>query len=203
MKYILDFAVLVGIGAFIGWITNMIAIKLLFRPYRAVNILGFKIQGVIPKRKKALAESIAKMIDEELISIKDITRTINSMELEGEIEKIVNKIVEGKLKTEIISKFPMAAMFLNDSIIAKIKTYLVEVLNENRAELVEVIALKLEDTIDFKAVVRSKIEEFSLIKLERIIISIAETELKHIELLGGVLGAVIGIVQFIVTDIIF
>ena len=125
------------------------------------------------------------------------------MELEGEIEKIVNKIVEGKLKTELITKFPMAAMFLNDSIIAKIKTYLVEVLNENRAELVEVIALKLEDTIDFKAVVRSKIEEFSLIKLERIIISIAETELKHIELLGGVLGAVIGIVQFIVTDIIF
>ena len=30
-----------------------------------------------------------------------------------------------------------------------------------------------------------------------------QLELKHIELLGGVLGAVIGIVQFIVTDIIF
>ena len=39
------------VGTFIGWITNYIAIKLLFRPYKEINILGFKLQGVIPKRK--------------------------------------------------------------------------------------------------------------------------------------------------------
>lgn len=90
-KYIFDFILMVSIGGLIGWITNFIAIKMLFRPYREINIFGFKIQGVIPKRKKALAESIAKMIDEELISVKDITQTINSMELDEEIEKIVEK----------------------------------------------------------------------------------------------------------------
>lgn len=202
MRYIFDFIILVGIGGFIGWITNLIAIKLLFRPYREVNILGIKFQGVIPKRKKALAENIAKMIDEELISIKDITKTINSMEIETEIEKIVDRIVEGKLKNELISKFPMLAMFLSDSIIAKIKSYLIDVINENRAELIEVVAQKLESTVDFKDVVKNKIEEFSLIKLEKIITGIAKNELKHLEFLGGVLGAVIGIAQFVVTDII-
>ncbi len=202
MRYIVDFIILVGIGSFIGWITNLIAIKLLFRPYREVNILGIKFQGVIPKRKKALAENIAKMIDEELISIKDITQTINSMEIENEIEKIVDRIVEGKLKTELTAKFPMLAMFLSDSIMAKIKTYLIEVINENRVELIEVIAQKLESSVDFKEVVKTKIEEFSLIKLERIITGIAKNELKHLEFLGGVLGAITGIAQFIVTDII-
>jgi uncharacterized membrane protein YheB (UPF0754 family) len=202
MRYIFNFIILVGIGGFIGWITNLIAIKLLFRPYREINILGIKIQGVIPKRKKALADNIAKMIDEELISIKDITKTINSMEIEHEIEKIVDRIVEGKLKTELISKFPMLAMFLSDSIMAKIKTYLIEVINENRVELVEVIAQKLESSVDFKEVVKNKIEDFSLIKLERIITGIAKNELKHLEILGAVLGSVIGLVQFIVTDII-
>ena len=142
------------------------------------------------------------MIDEELISIKDITKTINSMEIETEIEKIVDRIVEGKLKTELISKFPMLAMFLSDSIIAKIKSYLIDVINENRAELIEVVAQKLESTVDFKDVVKNKIEEFSLIKLEKIITGIAKNELKHLEFLGGVLGAVIGIAQFVVTDII-
>ena len=39
-------------------------------------------------------------------------------------------------------------------------------------------------------------------KLERIVITIAKNELKHIEVLGGVLGAIIGVMQFIVTDII-
>lgn len=202
MRYIFDFIILVGIGGFIGWVTNLIAIKLLFRPYREINILGIKFQGVIPKRKKALAENIAKMIDEELISIKDITKTINSMEIENEIEKIVDRIVEGKLKNELTSKFPMLAMFLSDSIMAKIKGYLIEVINENRAELIEVVAQKLESSVDFKEVVKTKIEEFSLIKLERIITGIAKNELKHLELLGGILGSIIGVVQFIVTDII-
>lgn len=201
-EYILDFVLMVSIGGLIGWITNFIAIKMLFRPYREINIFGFKIQGVIPKRKKALAESIAKMIDEELISVKDITQTINSMELDGEIEKIVEKIVDGKLKGELLSKFPMIAMFLSDSMINKIKEYLRDVINENKGELVDIIARKLEDSIDFKDVVKEKIEHFSLMKLERIVMTIAKNELKHIEVLGGVLGAIIGVMQFIVTDII-
>ncbi len=41
------------IGASIGYITNVIAIKLLFRPVEPMNVIGFKIQGVIPKRQKA------------------------------------------------------------------------------------------------------------------------------------------------------
>lgn len=201
-KYIFDFVLMVSIGGLIGWITNFIAIKMLFRPYREINIFGFKIQGVIPKRKKALAESIAKMIDEELISVKDITQTINSMELDEEIEKIVEKIVDGKLKGELLSKFPMIAMFLSDSMINKIKEYLRDVINENKGELVDIIARKLEESIDFKDVVKEKIEHFSLMKLERIVMTIAKNELKHIEVLGGVLGAIIGVMQFIVTDII-
>ena len=45
---------IVGIGAMIGWITNYLAIKMLFRPYKEINILGLKIQGLLPKRKQAL-----------------------------------------------------------------------------------------------------------------------------------------------------
>ncbi len=201
-KYIFDFILMVSIGGLIGWITNFIAIKMLFRPYREINIFGFKIQGVIPKRKKALAESIAKMIDEELISVKDITQTINSMELDEEIEKIVEKIVEGKLKSELLSKFPMIAMFLSDSIVNKIKEYLRDVINENKGELVDIIARKLEETVDFKDVVKEKIEHFSLMKLEKIVMTIAKNELKHIEVLGGILGAIIGVMQFIIAHII-
>ena len=201
-KYIFDFILMVSIGGLIGWITNFIAIKMLFRPYREINIFGFKIQGVIPKRKKALAESIAKMIDEELISVKDITQTINSMELDEEIEKIVEKIVEGKLKSELLSKFPMIAMFLSDSIVNKIREYLRDVINENKGELVDIIARKLEETVDFKDVVKEKIEHFSLMKLEKIVMTIAKNELKHIEVLGGILGAIIGVMQFIIAHII-
>ena len=129
-----DLLFMVIVGTFIGWVTNYIAIKLLFRPYNEINILGFKLQGVIPKRRKELAENIGKTINAELISIKDITNTIDSMELEIEIDKIVGDIVEKKIKGEFLGSYPMLKMFINDSIIDKIKSYIKSAIEENKGE---------------------------------------------------------------------
>lgn len=198
----MGFILMVLVGASIGWFTNFLAIKLLFKPYNQINIMGIKFQGVIPRRKNALAINLAKTIDEELLSIKDITNTMNSMELEDEIDKISDKIVGEKLKQEIVSKFPMAAMFLSDSLMNKIKGYIKNVIEENKEELVEIIVNKLEENLDLKKIVQGKIEEFPLPKLEKIVLEIAKAELKHIELLGGILGAIIGMVQFLITRVV-
>ena len=59
------------VGALIGWLTNVIAIKLLFRPINPIGIKGtpFMIQGLIPKRKGEIAKSIGDVISEELVSM--------------------------------------------------------------------------------------------------------------------------------------
>ena len=193
---------MVIVGTFIGWVTNYIAIKLLFRPYNEINILGFKLQGVIPKRRKELAENIGKTINAELISIKDITNTIDSMELEIEIDKIVGEIVEKKIKGEFLGSYPMLKMFINDSIIDKIKSYIKSAIEENKGEIVNTIIGKLEKEIDFEDLIIKKINEFSLEDVEKMTINIAKNELKHIEYIGAVLGAFIGVIQYLLITII-
>ncbi|MBP6466813.1 MAG: DUF445 family protein [Fusobacteriaceae bacterium] len=193
---------MVIVGTFIGWVTNYIAIKLLFRPYNEINILGFKLQGVIPKRRKELAENIGKTINAELISIKDITNTIDSMELEIEIDKIVGDIVEKKIKGEFLGSYPMLKMFINDSIIDKIKSYIKSAIEENKGEIVNTIIGKLEKEIDFEDLIIKKINEFSLEDVEKMTINIAKNELKHIEYIGAVLGAFIGVIQYLLITII-
>lgn len=192
---------MVIVGTFIGWVTNYIAIKLLFRPYNEINILGFKLQGVIPKRRKELAENIGKTINAELISIKDITNTIDSMELEIEIDKIVGDIVEKKIKGEFLGSYPMLKMFINDSIIDKIKSYIKSAIEENKGEIVNTIIGKLEKEIDFEDLIIKKINEFSLEDVEKMTINIAKNELKHIEYIGAVLGAFIGVIQYLLITI--
>lgn len=193
---------MVIVGTFIGWVTNYIAIKLLFRPYNEINILGFKLQGVIPKRRKELAESIGKTVNAELISIKDITNTINSMELEVEIDKIVGDIVEKKIKGDFLGSYPMLKMFINDSIIDKIKSYIKSAIEENKGEIVNTIIEKFEKEIDFEDLIIKKINDFSLEEVEKMTINIAKNELKHIEYIGAVLGAFIGVVQYLLITII-
>jgi uncharacterized membrane protein YheB (UPF0754 family) len=46
------------LGAFIGYITNVVAVELLFHPKKPVNIFGFKIQGLVPARSKEIVERI-------------------------------------------------------------------------------------------------------------------------------------------------
>ena len=49
--------------------------------------------------------------------------------------------------------------------------------------------------------IEEKINAFDLIKIEEITLKIAQRELKHIEVLGGVLGAIIGLLQGILLFI--
>ncbi len=187
---------MIFIGSLIGWVTNYFAIKMLFRPHKEINILGFKIQGLIPKRRNEMAESIAATIDAELISMKDITGTLDSIEIEDEIDKIVDIVVEDKLKKELLSKIPMAAMFINDSIMNKVKGVVKDAIEENKGEFVEIVINKLEENVDLQAMVVEKMEGFSLDYMEELTFRIAKNELKHIEIVGAFLGGVIGAAQF-------
>ena len=110
-KMILKCFLLVLIGAMIGWITNFIAIKMLFRPYKEINFFFFKIQGLLPKRKNEIGKSIAEVVENELVSIKDIISEISADDLEKNMSGIIDKILESKLKEEILKNFPMAAFF--------------------------------------------------------------------------------------------
>ncbi len=190
------------VGTFIGWITNYIAIKLLFRPYKEINILGFKLQGVIPKRRNEMAENVAKTINSELININDITSKISSIDLNEEIENIVGDIVEQKIKGDFLAKNPMLKMFVNDSLIEKIKGYISSSIYENKDKIISGIIGKLEDELDFEEIMIEKMENFSLEELEEMTMKIAKNELKHIEYIGAVLGGIIGVVQFIVAKFI-
>ena len=199
---ILKCFLLVSIGAMIGWITNFIAIKMLFRPYKEINFFFFKIQGVLPKRKNEIGKSIAEVVNNELVSIKDIISKISADDIEENMGGIIDKILESRLKEEIVKNFPMAAFFLSDSMLEKIKGIIRQSILDNKDEMIKVFGEYLESKVDIKKIIAEKVDAFSLGKVEEIIVSLAKKELKHIEYIGAVLGAVIGLAQFAVVSLI-
>ena len=112
---------IVGIGAGIGWVTNYVAIKMLFRPYKEINLGLFKIQGLLPKRKHEIGESIAEVIQTELVSLQEILKSLDGEKLEKEMSAVIDRILEEKLQSEITRNFPMLAMFLSSDMLEKIK----------------------------------------------------------------------------------
>lgn len=198
IELIIRLILMVVIGASIGWITNYIAIKMLFRPYKEINLIFFKIQGLLPKRKHQIGESLAEIIQEELVSLKDIATSIDQEVLEKKIEKTVDIILEEELVEQIKKNFPMLVMFLSNDMLRKINLMIKEAILNNKNKIISIFLNYLEENIDFKGIIVKNVDEFSLEKLEEITYSLAKREFKHIEMIGAILGAIIGFIQFIV-----
>ena len=189
---LIKLALIVGIGAMIGWITNYVAIKMLFRPYKEINFGLFKIQGLIPKRKHEIAISIADTVQKELISLKDVTSTLDGEELEARMGNMIDKILDEKLEGELTKKFPMLAMFMSEDMLKKIKNMIKTSILENKDTIIEMFS----NYLSFRDIIITNVDGFSLEKLEDITYSLAKKELKHIEVVGAILGGIIGFFQF-------
>ena len=68
---------------------------------------------------------------------------------------------------------------------------------DNKEEIIEEIVKIAESKIDFKEIMLEKMENFSLQEIENIILRVSKEELKHIELIGGILGGIIAVFQFL------
>lgn len=70
------------IGAVIGYITNYIAVKMLFRPYKEKRIGKIKIPftpGIIPKRQAELAKAVGKAVGENLFTENDLVAAFENI----------------------------------------------------------------------------------------------------------------------------
>ena len=185
------------VGGLIGWITNILAIKLLFRPIKPIKIpvLNIEILGLIPKRKNEIAANIGEVISTELLSMDDIlNQALNNSNGENFnsyiIEKIKN-IINEKLNIIPMPFRMMAAPYIDDILNKEVPS----AIDEISADLL----VKAKENVDIQKIIEEKINELDLEKLEDIIIKVAKKELKHIEILGLVLGGIIGVLQGILV----
>ncbi|PIE69056.1 MAG: DUF445 domain-containing protein [Deltaproteobacteria bacterium] len=183
------------VSSFIGWLTNYLAVKMLFHPRKPITFLSVTIQGIFPKRQKELAANLAMMIQDNLISTKDVSAVITSPEFAERFKAMLQEGIETFIQEKLVGLHPMVAMFLHDEMMEKVRGLLVTQLNEIVPGLLARGAQEVEDRFDVAALVRDKIEGFSMDQLELLLFSIMKQEFRFIELVGAVLGFVIGVVQ--------
>ena len=191
--------IMVIISAAIGWITNWVAIKMLFRPHNEINLGLFKIQGLIPKRRAEIGIGIADVIQNELISIKDVIANIDREEFSKRLNDLIDDVLEKNLKTKVKEKFPVMQMFFSDKMAKDVSNTIKDIVMENQEKIFEIFSNYAEENIDFSTIITDKISNFSLDKLEEIINGLAKKELKHIEVIGAILGGLIGVAQYLIT----
>lgn len=152
------------IGAIIGYFTNWLAIKMLFKPRTEKRVAGIKVPftpGLIPKEKERIAKSIAESVGEHLINQESVAKTLDKPEVRNKIKSAVNEKAKGvlnesgtleqRLKDILGDKYDEKSYIIEEKIYNKAISYVKDSKNQDKLKdyILSFIFKKLEEKPDF------------------------------------------------------
>jgi len=190
------------ISAFIGWFTPWLAIKMLFRPRKLVNILGFKVQGVFPKRQVQIASDLGKLVSEKLFSMELIEEKITDPAALDKLMPLIEEHIDHFLRVKLTKQMPVISMFIGDKTINELKSVFLVELQELFPVIMKNYVGGLKEQIGLEAMISEKVGSFPPEKLEMIVYQSLKKEFLYLGLLGATIGFVIGLLQLLIVCLI-
>jgi uncharacterized membrane protein YheB (UPF0754 family) len=86
-----------GIGVFIGWATNWLAIWMIFEPVEPKSVLGIKMQGLFIRRQQEVADVYALIIANEVVTLNQIGLALT----EGPQSDRTRHMIEGSMRPAV------------------------------------------------------------------------------------------------------
>jgi uncharacterized membrane protein YheB (UPF0754 family) len=98
-----------AVGALIGYVTNAVAIKMLFRPFKPVRIFGIRLPftpGVLPRERHKLADSIGSMVERELLTPEILRERLLKEDIRAAVNGFIAAHTARMLERPLGSFFP-------------------------------------------------------------------------------------------------
>jgi len=185
------------ITALIGWVTNYIAIKMLFHPRKPSKLAFFTVQGILPRRQSDIAVQLGRIVATELLSSEDLIEQLTNQRSRSIYNAFIDEQSEIFIREKLHKAIPVSRLLLRSKTLEKLKSAFADELIEKLPDLVEKITTPREGSLDIQQLVEDRVRTFSTDRLEKLLYDILAKEFRFIEVLGAVLGFLIGVLQLI------
>jgi uncharacterized membrane protein YheB (UPF0754 family) len=183
------------IGAFNGWFTTYLAIRMLFRPRRRVKLWRWTYQAPLPKRQTEIAERIGEIVEAELISYADIQEQVVTPAFLKRVGKAIEAQIGEMLADRRASLPSIVQKLLTDDLLRRAAKLLSREVADHLPELSQQMFDLLSQNVSIRKLIAQKVAAFELQRLEEVVFQLASRELRLIELFCGLLGFLIGCIQ--------
>lgn len=190
------------VAALIGWVTKLVAIRMMFEPLEFVGIRWrgkplFGWQGIVPRRAARMAGIAVDTMTEQLISPRDIVQRLDPDRIGKEIEAPLREAI-GEIVVEVAERYQPG---LWERLPERARKLVVRRVQNEAPRMVaavtEQIKADVDSVFDLKdMVVTNLVKDKSL--LNRIFQEAGDKEFRFIGRSGLLFGAVIGVVQMVV-----
>jgi len=148
------------ISALAGWLFQSLAVWMLFRPKKPIYILGYKFQGIIPKRKFFIAGKLGEAAA-GFISFDEIEKKISNPDNFRKILPSVEEHIEHFLRVKLKESMPMIGMLIGDRTINQLKQVFIVELEELFPQVMLQYAGSLKDELNIQDIVKQRINNIS------------------------------------------
>ncbi|MFP5164379.1 DUF445 family protein [Staphylococcus equorum] len=160
MQTFLIIVFMMVIGSLIGGVTNILAVRMLFHPFKTYYIFNKRVPftpGLIPKRRKEVADKIGQVVEEHLLTESLIQSKLNAPSSRQAIEEVLLNQIQ-KLKKEHMTLQYFAdkldldvTQLANEKLDLMISNKLDEFYQDNQTTPIkQIIPEKIEASIDSK-----------------------------------------------------
>ncbi len=187
------------VSGLVGYITNILALKMTFYPleYKGIGPIGW--QGIIPSKATKMADLSVELMTEKLVDIEEIFSTLNPHKLAKEMDSSMKRIAQQLIDEVIDAQAPLPSLWhalpyaARDKIYQNAANHLPEMISEMMSNIKSSIA----DLLDLKALAKEKLLEDKKL-INQIFYSVGKKEFRFIERSGFYFGFLFGLLQMTV-----
>ena len=183
-----------AVTAFIGYVTNWAAVRMIFHPAELRGIGPFRWQGIVYRMAPKFAREIANTTG-QVLTPADIVERVDIAGLVDRLFEAHEAVLDGAVGESLDVLAPGAWASMDPAARAQVRTLMVTQATGSVDGMVEVLGHRLPDILDLDALLVEELTGENAGRLARVSGEIAARELRFIELYGGVFGFGVGVVQ--------
>ncbi len=184
------------VGGIVGLGTNYLALQMIFRPIEPKTYAGLvTYQGMFPSRQAEIAADYGRISEREILTPANLLRIIT----EGEAGTKIARLVLTKVSERVDQAKPMVEMLvqteITDDQLEAVKWMVVQRVGQAVPDLQPEVEAYLEKHLGVGELIESKLAAMPKLEFERLLRGIFEQDEWILIVIGGVLGAGVGLLQ--------
>jgi len=184
-------------GFLVGYLTNWVALKVIFLPVQPTKFCCFTVQGLFLKRQREVSLIYAELFSTKVLTAENLILGIitgaGSDKLFEQMDKSIQEGIDGAVKSQRVAK-----MVIGSENYAKMKARISELIRTDIKVFVKHITPYLDEAFDVKKTLENSMLQLSCEEFEQMLHPVFEEGEMKLVLIGGFLGVVIGMVQALV-----
>ncbi|HEY3353426.1 MAG TPA: DUF445 domain-containing protein [Polyangia bacterium] len=183
-------------GLFIGWFTDWLALKMIFRPKEPTRYLGlFTWQGLFLKRRQEVAAQYGDLIAREIVTPANIIDAVLSGPLSDRLFEMIQEHVQGLLDEQAGLAKPIVVFAVGTERYQEMKRMVLRKLMLRLPETLKHIEKYAGDAMDVRNTLTTKMQQLTVDEFEGILRPAFQQDEWILITVGAVLGFVVGELQ--------